>query len=140
MYLVPKGSAPEGILEAYLASRAISSAELTAALQASRALPAGSGELLGWSFDVIHWGARCQATGKEPRIAVSQSFISAREEPNSSEVPLLDLKLGLPTFCKRLSWIAQAIMFYQKFDPLLIRYATFAQRLEERAQASATAE
>ena len=105
--------------------------DVQALLQASRAVPTPVGTVVGWSFDVLHWGARCAEPG-QPRIAVSQSFIGAREEPAPDEVPLLDGHRRLPTFRQRLGMIAHAIRSYQRFEVTLIRYAELAERLAER--------
>lgn len=103
-------------------------ADALRALHGVRALPAPPGSVLGWTFDVLHWGGACVSAGTARR-AISLEFIAAGEPPNADEAPLLPLTGALPALADRLRMIATAVMLYQKFEPGLIRYRAVAERL-----------
>src|SRR5205085_11032328 len=105
----------------------LSIADAKVLLQSSRALPVSAGSVLGWEHDVIHWGAAC-VLSHEPRVSISQEFIGEGIEPSIDELPLLDAR-RLPTFEQRLFAIATAIVAYQRFEPLTLRYLELAERL-----------
>lgn len=98
------------------------------ALQGVRALPAAPGSVLGWTFDVLHWGGACLSAGSARR-ALSMEFIAADRAPNADESPLLALDGGFPPFADRLRMIATAVLGYEKYEPGLIRYRAVAERL-----------
>ena len=98
------------------------------ALQGVRALPAARGSVLGWTFDVLHWGGVCLAADGARR-AISMEFIAVDHSPNRDELPLLPLDAAFPSFSDRLRMIANAVVSYEKFEPGLIRYRAVAKRL-----------
>jgi len=98
------------------------------ALQGVRALPAPRGSVLGWTFDVLHWGGACLSQ-EGARRAISMEFIAADHAPNADESPLLSLAGAFPEFLDRLRMIATAVVGYEKFEPGLIRYRAIAERL-----------
>lgn len=99
------------------------------ALQGVRALPASRGSVLGWTFDVLHWGGPC-LSADGARRAISMEFIAPDQRPNADEVPLLPLGGPFPSFGQRLQMIATAVVGYEKFEPGLIRYRAVAKRLK----------
>jgi len=64
-----------------------------------------------------------------PRLAISQEFFAASAVPSASENPIFDCDDELPTFTERLEVIAKAIVNYERFEPLLIRYQDLAKEL-----------
>jgi hypothetical protein len=98
------------------------------ALQGVRALPAKPGAVLGWTFDVLHWGGPCLSTGGARR-AISMEFIAQGQTTNPDETPLLPVAGPFPGFRDRLRMIATAVVAYQKFEPGLVRYRAMAQAL-----------
>jgi len=128
IYVIPKNLTPRGIADAFARLERISVADAQTLLQGSRALPSPAGTVLGWDFEVIHWGSPCSRS-EEPRIACSQTFIAGREEPAPDEIPLLDGHRSLPAFSQRLRTIAEAIRSYQRFEVMMIRYLGLAERL-----------
>src|SRR5207244_2616081 len=72
----------------YVVPRDRAAADADARLQACRALPAAAGSILGWNFDVLHWGSTCTRPG-EPRIAISQEFIAPGAATAADELPLV---------------------------------------------------
>jgi hypothetical protein len=128
MYLIPKDLISTKIADNFTKLETVASQDLMTLLQGSRALPARAGEVLCWDFGIIHWGSTCGREGN-PRISISQEFIGESLEPMGDELPLFDLHLGLPTFALRLYAIGTAIIAYQGFNPLLIRYIELAKRL-----------
>jgi hypothetical protein len=103
-------------------------ADALRALHAVRALPAPPGAVLGWTFDVLHWGGACVSV-ERARRAVSLEFIAAGVAPHADETQLLSLSGALPRFADRLHMIAAAVVNYEKFEPGLIRYRALAERL-----------
>ena len=89
---------------------------------------------MGWSYDVIHWGAAYDAgADAEPRISISMEF--AREcESSERLMPSLGASSPLPTFAERLYVIGRAIIDYQRFERLMIRYEEFARRMTEHVK------
>ncbi len=93
----------------------------------TRALPVSAGGIICWDHSVIHWGSKSSRMA-ELRLAISLEFIAESEKPKSDEVPLLDAH-ALPTFSQRLDAIGKALLAYQKFEPLVTRYAELAKEL-----------
>lgn len=94
-----------------------------------------AGTVLGWGSGVIHWGSACHGAGA-PRLAISQDFFAANSAPIVTEYPVLDGGGRLPTLMQRLHIIAKAILAYQSFEPLLIRYADFASELQKKTEST----
>ena len=128
MYLIPKQRAPVEIDTAFRKAASVDKNIVNQLLQNSRALPALAGSVLGWGSGVIHWGSACHGAGA-PRLAISQEFFAAGAVPSASEQPIFDCRGELPTFTERLAVIAKAIVNYERFEPLLIRYQDLAKEL-----------
>lgn len=128
MYLIPKNRAPMEIDTAFRKAPTVEKKIVNRLLQNSRALPALAGSVLGWGSGVIHWGSACHGTGV-PRLAISQEFFAASSAPSAAENPVFDGSGALPTFTERLEVIAKAIVNYERFEPLLIRYQDLANEL-----------
>ena len=58
MYVIPKDAVPRGT--------SLAEADVNALLQNTGALPAGPGEVLGWTFDVVHWGGSVSEDATTP--------------------------------------------------------------------------
>lgn len=93
-----------------------------------RSLPVAAGSILGWSFDVLHWGGTCTSV-ETPRRAVSLEFIARDESPRSDEAPLVELAGPLPSLQQRLAMIATAVCTYEKFERGLARNRPIAEDL-----------
>jgi hypothetical protein len=130
IYVIPQSLAPEGFPEAFWERDTFSHAELITLLQASRAIPARVGSMLGWHSELIHWGSTSGGTG-DPRISVAMQFIAADEPPNPGEVPLFDAHESMPTLEERLSAIGRALRIYHKFEPATVRFLGLADLLVE---------
>ena len=128
IHVVPRSVLPASFVDGRLDTGSVSLADALRALQGVRALPAARGSVLGWGFDVLHWGGVCANPG-EARRAVSMEFVAAKQTPRSDERPLLALDTGYPDFASRLRMIAGAIATYEKFEPGLIRFRALAGRL-----------
>jgi ectoine hydroxylase-related dioxygenase (phytanoyl-CoA dioxygenase family) len=131
IYLIPKNRAPVEIDTAFRKAATMDKKIVNQLLQNSRALPARAGSVLGWGSGVIHWGSTCHGAGA-PRLAISQEFFAADSVPIATEYPVFDGGGKLPTLMQRLHIIAKAILAYQSFEPLLIRYADFASELQKK--------
>lgn len=129
IYVIPKGLMPESVPRVYTDINAVNRRELGAFLQASRALPAGAGSLLGWDHHVVHWGS-VSKDAESPRISISAEFISARRTPNPDEEPLLEPSV-LPPFPQRLRLIGKAVDAYRRFEPIMLRYQDLGRRLSQ---------
>lgn len=128
MHLVPRRALPPTFRHT---PGMIATADALRALQAVRALPAAAGSMLGWDFDILHWGGRAVHAGVSRR-AISMEFIAAGEPPDADESPLIDVSGPLPPFADRLRIIGEAIRAYERFEPGLIRYRGIADRLRTR--------
>jgi hypothetical protein len=133
MYLIPWNAASRQLSDRFTRLDAIEHKDLRTLLQSTRAMPARAGAVLGWAFDVIHWGSPCTREA-EPRISISLEFISGTEQPAADELPLLDPHKRLPSFPQRLYAIGKALGAYERFEPLTIRFIEFAKRLIEKVE------
>jgi hypothetical protein len=123
MYVIPKNKLdPHTSLE---------EADVRELLHATRALPARAGEVLGWDFDVIHWGSPSSDAATEPRVSLSQVFIARSTEPDGE---LLFETSSLPSFEERLYALSRNLLFYGRFELTLARYADLARRLGARVE------
>jgi hypothetical protein len=127
MYLVPRDLLPPGI--------AVGDADTRTVLQASRALPAAPGEVLGWSFDILHWGSASSGDGTEPRVSLSYEFIAADATPVPDETPLVAME-GLPPFTDRLRFLSLGVLRYAQFEPRLGMYEELARGVLDRLETS----
>lgn len=128
MHVVSRRQLSEAFTTEPLETGRIPLADALRALHGVRALPAPRGSVLGWTFDVLHWGGACVGAGGARR-AISLEFIAAGEPPNADEAPLLPLTGALPPLADRLRMIATGVVGYEKFEPGLIRYRAVAERL-----------
>jgi hypothetical protein len=130
MYVIPRGRIPDSLEGRFPKTESFISSEVKTLLQASRALPARVGSVLGWDFKLIHWGSRW-GRGHEARVSIALEFIAAAAELHASERPTFDAQSTLPTITERLHVIARAVRDYARFEPLMIRYARFVRQLLE---------
>ncbi len=63
IYVVPRDLVSREVANGFLNMQTISSADASALLQSSRALPAQAGSILGWDYTLIHWGSKCGWSG-----------------------------------------------------------------------------
>ena len=103
-------------------------ADVQRAMWATRALPADAGAVLGWDFDVFHWGGRAAAPDAERR-SLSLELLAPGEAPRSDEVPLMDASGSPPSFEARLRVIAIALKSYADREASLRRFGALAPRL-----------
>jgi hypothetical protein len=132
MYVVPRDFVPPDASREWSRLDILDAALVRALLQGSRALPAGAGSILGWDFDIIHWGSTCTGAGHS-RISIAMEFISAEQVPVEHELSLIPLDADLPGFGERLRAVAAGILTYARFEPRLSRYAALANTLLGRA-------
>ncbi len=97
-------------------------------LQHSRALPAPAGSVLGWAFDVLHWGSG-NLRASAPRVSVAYEWLGAEIAPEEYELPLIDLDAGLPPMSQRLDCVARSILSYSRFDSALRPFEELAKQL-----------
>jgi hypothetical protein len=128
MHLVPRRRLPAAFARNWQAFPEVAIADAVEALHAVRSLPVAAGSILGWSFDVLHWGGTCTSV-ETPRRAVSLEFIARDESPRSDEAPLVELTGPLPSLQQRLAMIATAVCTYEKFERGLARYRPIAEDL-----------
>jgi hypothetical protein len=91
-------------------------------VQCVRAVPARAGSVLGWSSNIIHWGARSSHFATEPRISIGVGYNRADYYGRAGR-PKRDDNLGAEfifargtaiPFGDRLSYIGQAIWTYKQ--------------------------
>src|SRR5437764_494119 len=128
MYVVPRWAAPDRVVERFEAGSAtFTEDELASALHGTRALPAAAGDMLGWGFDVIHWGSYARSNTSERR-SFSVEIVAAGRTPEYGERRLLPLD-RMPTFDERLRAVAQSMLIYERREPLMVRYHDLATRM-----------
>jgi hypothetical protein len=132
IYLMPKDRVSEGAVEKLTYSTILDVTDCRRLLQASRAVPARAGEVLGWGFDLLHWGSHCSAEARNPRVSLALEFIDGQTQPRDNELPLLDAKDSLPHFRQRLNAISNGILGYHKFEPVVAKYHRIARRIIEQ--------
>jgi hypothetical protein len=127
MFIIPPDSMPEPLrtrdFDTMVAMR-----DVMRAVHATRALEVEQGAVLGWDFDVFHWGGRAEAPRSERR-SISLEFIAAGERVEADEAPLVDVTGPLPPFATRLAVIASALTNYAAREASLRRYRALAPRL-----------
>lgn len=128
MHVIPRHLAPVQLAERFDGRATFTGAELIAALHASTAMPASAGDVLGWTFDVVHWGGRARSGGAARR-SLSFEYIASSEEPRDHERPLLPLAADPLSLAARLRIIAAGVLEYRHFEPLLTRFEDLARRL-----------
>jgi hypothetical protein len=128
MHVVSRRRLPASFAERPLETVRVALADAFRALQGVRALPAPRGSVLGWTFDVLHWGGTCLSP-EGARRAISMEFVAADCAPDADETPLLPVSGAFPRFEERLRLIATAIVAYEKFEAGLVRYRAIAERL-----------
>jgi hypothetical protein len=128
MYVIPRDRMPAALLNKYVKAEPVEQGDAELMLQSSYAMPAAAGSMMGWGFDVMHWGSVC--TGDFPvRISVALEFLSAGVTPFPEELPLID-GAGPPIpFAQRVHAIARGIVKYDKFEPLVARYKDLASQI-----------
>ena len=127
MYVIPRNSVPDSLPADYTKWDHINKKELETILQCSRALPARAGSILGWDHSLIHWGSVSHGS-PAPRISIAVEFLGAKATAIKQEHPLVGGS-SLPAFATRLYIVAKCILAYRKFEPLMSRYADFAEQL-----------
>jgi phytanoyl-CoA dioxygenase PhyH len=127
IYLVPKDMYTSAIGERR-ELRDASNLQMRELLQRGRALPAPAGSLLGWQFQVLHWGSTAHGPGN-PRISLAFEFIAADQAPVKNEMPLYDPATPLPDLSLRLHSIGRAIRRYSRFEVKMWRYTELAKVL-----------
>jgi hypothetical protein len=128
MYAVRTSPAEIDLYRAF-SRDALTSKQAETLLHQTRALPAAAGEILAWSFQVIHWGGAVQREVAVPRQAISLEFISADEPPREHEVPLVALDSPLPPLIERLRSITAGVIGYLSIEPRLNAYEELAQQI-----------
>jgi hypothetical protein len=118
MYAVAREG--KGQKEAGLSQAALTRAEVAGLLQRARALPADAGDVLGWAYDILHWGSVVHRETLERR-SLSLEFIAEGATPTDDELPLLALN-ALPPFEIRLRAIGSALLAHRNREPQVARY------------------
>jgi hypothetical protein len=130
MHVVPRSLAPPHLAQRFDGRSSFTGAELMATLHAATAMPASAGDVLGWTFDVVHWGGRSRG-GRTARRSLSFEYIAASEVPRDDERPLVPLADPPPPLAERLHAIATGVLEFRKYEPLLRRFEDLATRLRD---------
>ena len=127
MYIVDRDAGPRSLGDRIGADATLTGTEVQRLLHGARAMPAEAGDILGWRFDVIHWGGRV-SPGSPGRRGLSLEFIAASEPGSDDERPPLPLN-ALPSLDVRLRAIAGGILGYGSTEPMVRRYEELARRI-----------
>jgi hypothetical protein len=129
MYVIPYDCVPPALPASYLDWTSVSHEDLKILLHNVTPLPAAPGAVLGWNNSLIHWGGRAIESAASPRISIAAEFLAEGTRPGSGEIPVFDAKL--PGFATRIRVIGQAMLAYEKFEPMMRRYRGLANKLIE---------
>lgn len=124
MYIVDRDAAPRHLGNRIGTGETLTGSEVQRLLHGARAMSAAAGDMIGWLFDVIHWGGRAGA-GAPGRRGLSLEFI-ASSEPGSEDERLPIPLDTLPPFDVRLRAIAGGILGYGATEPLVRRWEEVA--------------
>jgi hypothetical protein len=102
-------------------------------MQSVRALPAPAGSILGWTHSLFHWGGHSSIKTEVPRISLSVEF---QRGDVAAFTPNLLEPLIVPSFERRLQFIAKQILRYRHMYPLSEELANLAEQLCNSAQRS----
>jgi hypothetical protein len=94
----------------------------------ARALPIDAGAMLGWDYDVIHWGAIARSA-PTPRISMAFGWVREDSPLLEGEFPPLDPAAGPPPFEDRLRYIADGLGRFQNQDPAMRPFIALAGRI-----------
>ncbi len=129
MYVIPRNRVPESLRELNFPDFGpVNYEQLSALLRGTRAVPAMAGSLLGWNFQLIHWGSMNQGAD-QPRIALGAEFISKDVSLGTGEAPVFPVRGALPTFADRMKSIGTATLTFGKREPLPARFQRVAEEL-----------
>lgn len=129
IYLVPKDLLPSGLEVTSLFDAArIPAVAALHLMQVARPLPARAGAILGWDFEVLHWGAASHGA-RAPRLSFSAEFVGAQAAPCDFDIPLLEITSSLPDFRTRLAIIAYNLTHFASNDAWTSPYAELGERL-----------
>jgi hypothetical protein len=131
MCVLPKHLVPRTVAGHWYERPTLDIKEAIDVIHAARPLPAQAGAVLGWSAELLHWGAARETSG-DPRVSFSMEFVAAgRDAPTDSET-LPAAGAALPAFETRLRTIARGIVIYHESELRAARYLPLAERLIER--------
>jgi hypothetical protein len=136
MYVVPRSEEVREAIERFRKSET-TNADTVALLQRARALPAIAGSVLGWGFDILHWGSVSQEDGT-PRVSVAYEWLGPDGVPGEIDLPLLNLDDGLPALGERLNLISRCILGHHNFDPALLPFVDLAEQIRSRQGSTAS--
>jgi hypothetical protein len=127
IYVVPRSEDVQRAIARFRKSET-THADAIAFLEHARALPAVAGSVLGWAFDVLHWGSVSRAEST-PRVSVAYEWLGPAGSPAEIDLPLLDLDDGLPPLGDRLNLISRCILAHHGFDSALLPFVELAKQL-----------
>ena len=127
IYVIPQDRVPSRLPASYFDWTSVSRQDLEFLLHSTTPLPAALGSVLGWNNSVIHWGGRTSDVRARPRISIAGEFLPEGATPRSWEQPVFDRHI--PEFPLRMRVIGQAILDYEKFEPMLRKYRNLATKL-----------
>jgi ectoine hydroxylase-related dioxygenase (phytanoyl-CoA dioxygenase family) len=128
MHVIPSDLVAEQTAAEFSTISSFTARETRHLLQSARALPARAGTMMGWDFNVIHWGGTCH-DATEPRISTAMEFASREQADAQPQNEVIELNGPLPALEVRLRVIAKALLSYTRFEALLAPYEPLAKAL-----------
>lgn len=132
MYIVKRNEQTGPLCNEYPNATAYTMDQLRTLLKNTRALPASPGSLLCWDEKILHWGGEFEG-GQEPRISLALEFTIPEFVTADDQEQLIDPMGPLPSFESRLLFIANALLSYRRFEPMIERFTPMARQLAMRA-------
>ena len=122
MYVVPDDPARTDLIERLTDTAGpFTRAEVVTLLHHAHALPVAAGDALGWHQRLLHWGGG-SSPGAPDRISLSFEFVEAGR-PTSAREFGRDALDTLPSFEARLEGVTRGLAHYQRFEPMVARFA-----------------
>jgi hypothetical protein len=129
MYLIQKNPVSSSGLTDFWERRYVTHGELRVLLQATKALPAPAGSVVGWTTEVVHWASH-PSDGAHPRISMSLGFARPGDRLRPGE-RLFSLPCRL-SFSQRIRLVCKDAANYDGIERAHPIFEGLAERLRER--------
>ncbi|MEW5852208.1 MAG: phytanoyl-CoA dioxygenase family protein [Myxococcota bacterium] len=111
LYVIPRHRAPE-LSRRFHDENTLRMEEAITLLHAAQALPVTAGTVVGWGFDLVHWGGHSTGRAAGPRVAISLELLRQGAVPTAEELPLLEPETGIPSVEARTRLIGLALQAF----------------------------
>ncbi len=128
MYVVKRSASTCDLTRDFHQTGSFSRDAVDVLLRHARALPATPGDVLSWDHLMLHWGSGWDM-GNDPRISLALEFSTPERWPSADPSLFVDPFEPPPNLASRLALIGRAILKYERFEPMVARFAPLARKL-----------